>query len=130
MQGGKFDNRCYSMCGIRFSAGVGISLRRIWERRMSSDQATPSAVFLSYAREDSESARKIAQALRASGIEVWFDEDELRGGDAWDGRETRPVVQDNGLPLARQLAGERVASLGMSSEFGVLSLHAAKGGRG
>jgi hypothetical protein len=22
--------------------------------------------------------------LRAAGIEVWFDQSELRGGDAWD----------------------------------------------
>jgi hypothetical protein len=46
----------------------------------------PGAVFLSYAHEDSEPARRIAAALRASGIIVWFDEDELRGGDAWDAK--------------------------------------------
>src|SRR5215469_15306674 len=44
------------------------------------------AVFLSYASEDSEAARRICDALRASGIEVWFDQSELRGGDAWDRR--------------------------------------------
>lgn len=42
------------------------------------------AVFLSYAREDAEAARRIADALRAFGIEVWFDQNELRGGDSWD----------------------------------------------
>ncbi len=42
------------------------------------------AVFLSYAREDSDAARRIAEALRAAGVEVWFDQSELRGGDAWD----------------------------------------------
>jgi TolB-like protein len=42
------------------------------------------AVFLSYAREDADAARRIAEALRAFGIEVWFDQNELRGGDAWD----------------------------------------------
>lgn len=42
------------------------------------------AVFLSYAREDAEHARRIADALRAFGLEVWFDQNELRGGDAWD----------------------------------------------
>jgi TolB-like protein/tetratricopeptide (TPR) repeat protein len=42
------------------------------------------AVFLSYAREDSEPAARIASALRSHGIEVWFDQTELRGGDAWD----------------------------------------------
>ena len=41
-------------------------------------------VFLSYAREDTEAARRIADALRGFGVEVWFDQSELRGGDAWD----------------------------------------------
>jgi TolB-like protein len=42
------------------------------------------AVFLSYASQDAEATQKICQALRAAGIEVWFDQSELRGGDAWD----------------------------------------------
>jgi TolB-like protein/Flp pilus assembly protein TadD len=45
---------------------------------------TSRAVFLSYASQDAEAARKICEALRAAGIEVWFDKSELRGGDAWD----------------------------------------------
>lgn len=44
------------------------------------------AVFLSYAREDADAARRIAEALRAFGIEVWFDQHELRGGDQWDAK--------------------------------------------
>src|SRR5271155_1442645 len=42
------------------------------------------AVFLSYASQDAEAARRICEALGAAGIEVWFDQSELRGGDAWD----------------------------------------------
>ena len=42
------------------------------------------AVFISYAREDSVAADRIAEALRSHGIEVWFDQNELRGGEAWD----------------------------------------------
>ena len=42
------------------------------------------AVFLSYASQDAEAAKRIADALRAAGVEVWFDQSELRGGDAWD----------------------------------------------
>ncbi len=42
------------------------------------------AIFLSYAREDLDAARRIADALRSHGIEAWFDQSELRGGDAWD----------------------------------------------
>ena len=47
--------------------------------------STPTgAVFLSYASQDAGAARRICDALRAAGIEVWFDQSELRGGDAWD----------------------------------------------
>lgn len=49
------------------------------------------AVFLSYAREDTDAAKRIAEALRASGIEVWFDMSELRGGDAWDAKIRRQI---------------------------------------
>ena len=42
------------------------------------------AVFISYASEDKEAAARICEALRAVEVEVWFDRNELRGGDAWD----------------------------------------------
>ncbi len=45
---------------------------------------TGKAVFLSYASQDAEAALHLCNALRAAGIEVWFDQSELRGGDAWD----------------------------------------------
>ncbi len=51
----------------------------------------PRAVFLSYAREDTEPARRIADALRAFGLEVWFDQNELRGGDAWDAKIKKQI---------------------------------------
>jgi len=49
------------------------------------------AVFLSYAREDTDPARRIAEALRASGLEVWFDQNELRGGDSWDAKIKKQI---------------------------------------
>ncbi len=42
------------------------------------------AVFLSYASQDARAASRICQTLREAGIEVWLDQSELRGGDAWD----------------------------------------------
>ena len=51
------------------------------------------AVFLSYAREDAEAARRLADALRAFGVEVWFDRSELRGGDAWDQQIRRQIKE-------------------------------------
>ncbi len=44
------------------------------------------AVFVSYASQDAEAALRICTSLRAAGIEVWFDQNELRGGDAWDAK--------------------------------------------
>ncbi len=51
----------------------------------------PKAVFLSYAREDTDAARRIAEALRSQGIEVWFDQRELRGGEAWDAKIKKQI---------------------------------------
>ena len=51
------------------------------------------AVFLSYAREDTDAARRIADALRSQGVEVWFDQSELRGGDAWDAKIRKQIKE-------------------------------------
>ena len=51
------------------------------------------AVVRSYASQDAEAARKICEALRAAGIEVWFDQSELYGGESWD-REIRKEIHD------------------------------------
>ena len=45
---------------------------------------SPRAVFLSYASQDAGAVLCIADALRAAGVEVWLDQSELTGGDAWD----------------------------------------------
>src|SRR5476649_2542905 len=49
------------------------------------------AVFLSYASQDAEAAQHVCNALRAAGIEVWFDQSELRGGDTWDASIRRQI---------------------------------------
>ncbi len=48
--------------------------------------APHGAVFLSYASQDAEAAKRICEALRAAGVEVWFDQSELVGGDSWDAK--------------------------------------------
>ena len=50
-----------------------------------------TAVFLSYASQDAEAAHHLCNSLRAAGIEVWFDQSELRGGDAWDASIRRQI---------------------------------------
>ena len=62
-------------------------------------RAPTGAVFLSYASQDTDAARRICDALRAAGIEVWFDQSELRGGDAWD-QSIRKQIKTCALFLA------------------------------
>jgi TIR domain len=50
---------------------------------------TSQAVSISYASQDAEPARRIREALRAAGIEVWLDESELCG--AWDHKIRREI---------------------------------------
>ena len=66
-------------------------------------------VFLSYASQDAEAAQKIAEALRAGGIEVFLDQSELRGGDAWD-QKIRHEIHDCALfiPIISQHTQERL----------------------
>ena len=52
---------------------------------------TTNAIFLSYASQDAEAARRICEALSGAGIEVWFDQSELRGGEAWDASIRRQI---------------------------------------
>ena len=54
-------------------------------------RAAQRAVFLSYASEDAAAAHKICAALRTAGVEVWFDQSELRGGDSWDAMIRRQI---------------------------------------
>jgi hypothetical protein len=46
---------------------------------------------VSYASQDAEAAQQLCNALRAAAVEVWFDQSELRGGDAWDASIRRHI---------------------------------------
>ena len=52
------------------------------------DQTPPPlpSVFISYASADRAAARLLRDALAAAGLEVWLDEEELAGGEAWDAK--------------------------------------------
>jgi TolB-like protein len=55
---------------------------------------------LSYASEDREAARALRDALPAYGLEVWYDESELGGGEAWDQKIRRQIREcDYFMPL-------------------------------
>ncbi|MDB6114841.1 MAG: invasion protein regulator, partial [Lacunisphaera sp.] len=55
--------------------------------------AENKAVFLSYASQDAGAAKRICDILRAAGVEVWFDQSELVGGDAWDAKIRKQIKE-------------------------------------
>src|SRR5882724_7631209 len=46
----------------------------------------PGAVFLSYASEDRPAVEAIREALESAGVDVWFDRDALKLGDAYEAK--------------------------------------------
>ena len=62
---------------------------------MSSAGNTPAAprpsVFISYASEDRAAARVLRDAINEAGLDAWYDESELGGGDAWDQKIRRQI---------------------------------------
>ncbi|HEY6924817.1 MAG TPA: toll/interleukin-1 receptor domain-containing protein [Steroidobacteraceae bacterium] len=65
------------------------------------DSSHPApSVFLSYASEDRPAAQTLKEALAAFGLDVWYDESGLDGGDAWDQKIRRQIREcDFFLPL-------------------------------
>ena len=60
----------------------------------------PASIFLSYASEDRLAARSIGDALAKLGMEVWLDESELGGGDAWDQKIRKQIREcDYFMPI-------------------------------
>ncbi len=63
-------------------------------------KAPPPSVFLSYASDDREAARALRDALPGFGLDVWYDESELGGGEAWDQKIRRQIREcDYFMPL-------------------------------
>jgi TolB-like protein len=57
----------------------------------ASPRTPPPSVFLSYASEDRRAAQALRDALQSYGLEVWYDESGLDGGDAWDQKIRRQI---------------------------------------
>jgi hypothetical protein len=53
-------------------------------------------VFVSYAREDLQSAERVVRQLQEVGIDVWFDRAQLTGGDSFI-QETRRAIDECSL---------------------------------
>jgi len=46
----------------------------------------PPSIFISYASADRAAARTLSETLAKAGLDVWLDEEELAGGEAWDAK--------------------------------------------
>ncbi len=56
----------------------------------TADRPCPT-VFLSYAKEDRAAVQRIRDTLARFGLEAWYDESDLLGGDAWDQKIRRQI---------------------------------------
>jgi TIR domain len=67
----------------------------------AADSQTPRrSVFLSYASEDRQAARSLRDALPDYGLDVWYDESDIGGGEAWDQKIRRQIREcDYFMPL-------------------------------
>jgi hypothetical protein len=55
------------------------------------ERMKPGAVFLSYAIQDVAAVGRLRDALESAGIDVWFDQRHLEGGDEWDAQIRRHI---------------------------------------
>jgi hypothetical protein len=79
---------------------IGELTTRWSERFGGSGQRSSRTVFISYAREDAAAARALSTELGKRGVDVWFDDDRMkgRGGTAYDDL-IRRTIKDCGLFL-------------------------------
>jgi hypothetical protein len=49
-------------------------------------QMPEGAIFISYSRDDLPAVQVLKSGLEAAGLPVWFDMDQLRIGDTWEGK--------------------------------------------
>jgi TIR domain len=63
--------------------------------------STPApTLFLSYASGDRDAARVLRDGLQTLGLEVWYDESDLGGGEAWDQKIRKQIREcDYFMPL-------------------------------
>ena len=63
---------------------------------------TPT-LFLSYASQDTDAARRICDALRATGLEVWLDR-QIQFDAVWENKVVERILHNMSLLLERSFA--------------------------
>jgi hypothetical protein len=77
----------------------------------------PSHTFISYAKADSQFALKLANDLRAAGVNIWLDQIDIPPGAPWE-RSVQSAVNSCGRLLVI-LSPKSAESDGVSDEIGV-----------
>ena len=99
------------------------------DKTLSPNQPPPS-VFLSYASEDRAAARAIRDALATTGLDVWYDESDLDGGDVWDQKIRRQIREcDFFVPIVSAQTETRAGRLLPPGVALRRRAHARHGGR-
>ena len=88
--------RHFSKQTRRYEGGAAKFVEELWTRWIKNRPSLPGpaplalppepprgAIFISYASEDFDAAKKLKAGLDSTGLDVWFDKAELQGGDAF-----------------------------------------------
>ncbi len=69
------------------------------KRQRDSMTEVMTHVFISYVRENEAAVKRLAETLRARGIDVWLDRDSITPGRRWK-REIRKAITEGGFFIA------------------------------
>jgi len=64
--------------------------------------------FISYSRDNSDFAVRLARDLRAAGFDIWLDQLDIRTGARWDDEVEKALVNSTTFltrPLAKVILG-------------------------
>lgn len=73
-------------------------------------------VFISHSHKDKEAAKQLAEKLKEKGVQPWFDEDNLKPGEAWE-EQIKAAVVDSGTVVV--FLGEGAPSPNVLVEAGM-----------
>jgi len=93
-------------------AALAASISIMGSRRLARERE-PRRIFLIYAREDLEAARRLAAELREHGFHPWLDVDEITPGQVWQKAVIRALEES---AVALVLVSEHLAKKGFVQE--------------
>jgi hypothetical protein len=81
----EFISKLFEKWRNRAGSAVGAGAARSSDARWAvAPRPPPGSIFLSYKSEDVTRVARLKDALEKAGLDVWFDKQDLQGGDDWD----------------------------------------------